>query len=306
MNGGINPVRLTLRPYAVDATEPDNVPTPPTAPPGIAPELPAGAEPGDLGAVQRSWELALAALLERWREIVAAWREWLLDRIEFHVAASDVVSLALLSVDATDGAVALEEAMTELGADAAGQVVDEAKRQGVKITAAPHDKLWTASTAQVWAEVLADVITGSATAESLRVWPGRTGGTEEGRRVRELVAAHLDARSDATERKVLGGALTAAQHDGRVRTMVGAAGQGADSALYADEVLDTNTCKRCREINRKWLGNASTDVEQVLRLYPVQGYVACLGGVRCRGQVVAVWRGGTDWRKWVELPEQRR
>lgn len=273
----------------------------PVPPDGIAPELPDGATPADLDAVQASWEVSLAALLADWDGIDAGWKASLAGQVRGHVAASDVVALSGIHVDSRDGARALEDAMAALRADAAAGVVAEALAQDVVVHAGPPDVVWLAAVAQVWAAVLAGFLAASAVREALRVWPARQGGDAEGARVAELVAVHLDELTDAQPRQVLGGALTAAQHDGRVRTAL----SGPDAAIYADEVLDTNTCAKCRKINRKWLGNSTSDAAQILALYPVQGYVECLGGVRCRGQVVMVWRGGTNWREWVELPAQR-
>ncbi len=64
----------------------------------------------------------------------------------------------------------------------------------------------------------------------------------------------------------------------------------------------TSTCKPCKEVNGRWLGNIS-DLDQterhprdrtgVLALYPdgaYGGYIFCLGGVYCRGTVTGVWR----------------
>lgn len=75
-----------------------------------------------------------------------------------------------------------------------------------------------------------------------------------------------------------------------------------DHSFVAGGIVVHN-CGPCRDVNRKWIGNAS-DTSPAL-VYPVAGYVGCLGRWRCRGQVVAVWRGGDNWREWVELPAQR-
>ncbi|MDQ1248223.1 MAG: hypothetical protein QG597_2595, partial [Actinomycetota bacterium] len=119
--------------------------------------------------------------------------------------------------------------------------------------------------------------------------------------VTEQVREHLEALTTAQPEYVLGGALTQAQHAGRESTIV----SGPSAALYADEVLDRATCPSCKQINRKWVGNSDDPARPWTLLYPVRGYVGCAGRDRCRGQLVAVWRGGTDWEKWVEQPPQR-
>lgn len=267
-------------------------------PEGVAGELPPGATPADLDAVQTSYETSLDNLLRRWLDLSGVQIEHILDQIEQHASAGDVVALLNISVSSTEAAAVLERAMRDLGDEAGAQVVAEAVKQGLDegdLHATPIDRLRTAQSAQVYAGQLAAFLVGSAIGEAMRVWGrGRTGAE-----VRGDVAVHLGTLTDAYPRLVLGGALTQAQHDGRWGTMLG----GPEAALYADEVLDKNTCRPCAEINRKWIGNASDSMPSLT--YPVAGYVGCLGRWRCRGQVVAVWRGGTNWREWVELPAQR-
>lgn len=267
-------------------------------PDGVAAELPPGATPADLDAVQANYEDALERLLRRWLDLSAVQVAAILDAIEHSVSAGDVIGLLTISASSTEAAAALETAMLDLGNLAAAQVVDEAVKQGLDrgdLHATPPERLRTAQAAQVYADQTARFLVGSAIGEAMRVWSrGRTA-----RDVREDVAAHLDTLTDAYPRLVLGGALTQAQHDGRWGTVLG----GPEAALYADEVLDKNTCDPCRSINRKWIGNASDSMPS--QSYPVAGYVHCKGRWRCRGQVVAVWRGGNNWREWVELPAQR-
>lgn len=271
----------------------------PDAPPeGVRPELPAGAEPADLQAVQDSYETALASLLPRWPSLAGAQVTAILDQIEQHVGSGDVAGLLNVAVSSTEAAAVLEQAMLDLGNEAGAQVVAEAVKQGLAegdMHATPPERLRTASSAQVYAGQLASFLIGSAIGETMRVWlRGRTA-----RDVRNDVSAHLDTLTTAYPELVLGGALTQAQHDGRWGTILG----GPEAALYADEVLDRNTCSPCKDINRKWIGNAS-DASPAL-VYPVAGYVGCLGRWRCRGQVVAVWRGGNNWKEWAEMPAQK-
>lgn len=271
----------------------------PDAPDGIAPELPDSAEPANLDAVQNDWRSALDDLLSRWTDYEATQKLTILDAVEAHVASGDPISLLGINASSSEAAAALEAAMMTLGLSAANQVVHEALAQGLAdsdIHAIGPERVRTASNAQVYAGMLVTYLVGSAIGETMRTWsPGRRA-TD----VRIDVGEHLNTLTDAYPKLVIGGALTQAQHDGRLRTMTG----GPEAAIYADERLDVNTCKPCRDINRKWLGN-STDRAMIEKTYPVAGYIGCLGRWRCRGQVVAVWRGGSDWKKWIELPPQR-
>ena len=83
-------------------------------------------------------------------------------------------------------------------------------------------------------------------------------------------------------------ALTAAQNAGRMETMLTA----PTAALYASEQMDSSTCKPCEKINGKWIGNSDDPdiTAKVEAIYPNGGYVHCLGGVRCRGAVVSIYR----------------
>lgn len=266
-------------------------------PDDVPDEVPGEALP-DLDPVQRSYLAALDDMLRTWLGFTDAQTEVILDAVEAAAAAGDVLSLLNITVGTTDAAAALEAKMRDLGSDAAAQVVREAERQGLddgEVHAVTPDRLRTASAAQVYAAMTGRFLVGAAVGEAMRVW----GRGRSGKAVRDDVGEHMAELTDAYPRLVLGGALSQAQRDGRVATIMG----GPEAALYADEVLDKNTCPPCKSINRKWIGNASDPMPP--EVYPVAGYVKCKGRWRCRGQVVAIWRGGSDWRKWIERPRQR-
>lgn len=269
----------------------------PEAPGDATPaELPTGAGP-DLTPVQDSWQQALDALLATWAGYTTVQKTALVEQVRQAVAAGDVIALTGLHAASLDAAAALEEAMVALAADAAGQVVAEAAAQDVTISTGTVQRFGLAATAQVAAASLTAGLAMSAGRAALRSWgPGSTPD-----QVTTVVTEHLDLLTDAQAEDVLGGALTQAQHEGRLATITA----GPSAALYSDEVLDRATCPNCRAVNRKWLGNSDDPLRPWLLTYPIRGYLDCLGRDRCRGQVVAVWRGGSDWRKWVELPEQR-
>lgn len=278
------------------ATDPASAPE---APDGISPTLPEKAGP-NLTKVQNGWSSALEELLAKWSTMSEAWRDRVVEAVNQRVQAGNLLGLSGITISTADGAAALEEAMLTLGADAAQQVVAEAEDQGLEagsIHPAALDRVRTASVAQLVAGLLGTILIGSAVGEAMRIWGRGVPADEVTKRVRE----HLESLTDAAPRLYLGAALTQAQREGRVSTMIA----GPSAALYADEVLDKNICKNCRAINRKWIGNSDDPNQPWTATYPVRGYVDCLGRDRCRGQVVAVWRDGTDWKKWVEMPNQR-
>lgn len=282
-------------PRAEPATPPPPAARLPLRAAGGEPDLPAGIGP-DLGPVQADWEEALAEVLRGWPEVSAAWTDQLVEVVRAAVAAGDPLQLSGIALPTFAGSQLLERVMSALAGTSAAQVVREGADQGVELGPAAVDRAWTAAVAQATTGMLATIVVGSGVGEALRRWMQGAVADEVAEGVRE----HLDSLTDAAPRRYLGSALSRAQHDGRVRTMAA----GPEAALYADEVLDTNTCGPCRAVNRKWIGNSSDAMR--LRTYPTSGYVDCEGRDRCRGQVVAVWRGGSDWRKWKELPPQRR
>ncbi len=118
---------------------------------------------------------------------------------------------------------------------------------------------------------------------------GPAAGADE---VAQAASDALDALSNASTEKQLGGSLHGAVNAARVNTLRHA----PEGAVYASEMNDKNTCVPCREVNGRWLGNVPSDMAQIERLYPAGaygGYIDCLGGVNCRGTVVGVWRPKT-------------
>jgi len=238
------------------------------------PELPTLAE------VQEAWAQALASLLRAWREVDQQWNAELLDQILSAASGGDFEALTRLTVPYGDAADMLAEAMRALGTTAADQVAEDAAAQGVAIAAIAPTLGAVTPNANTTAAFLALERAISAGREAQRVM-GPISTADE---VVEHVKEHLDSLTGAQTELNLGGALTRAQHIGRFDTMRAA----PQAAYYANEVLDKNTCKNCREIDGKWLGNNL--MVDVPKTYPMSGYVFCLGRQRCRGMVSAIWR----------------
>lgn len=273
--------------------EPPDDGEPPMPPPGAAknlrtmrthwPTAAAGLNPDDapdLAPVQESWQAELDALILSWAGISAAQQAVLIAQVRDVVQSGSVTDLLQLSVASEDGALALQQALTRIGAVSAEHVVDEAAAQDVEIQPVPPRADTLAGIAVVTAQLLAQGLTFSTIREAMRVWgPGKTGD-----QVADLVEAQLKTLTMAQPKAMLGAALTQAQRQGRMNTLLAA----PTAAWYASEQLDTNTCKPCRQVDGKWLGNSI--IENVNRLYPTGGYIDCEGRDRCRGQVVGIWR----------------
>lgn len=273
------------------------------------------AESVDLTPVETAFAAALAALLLAWLAIKSAWVLSLTEQITAQLLARGLPGLTRLDLDTSDGTKVVHDALVQYARTAAHHVVTEAREQGVTIQAAELDDDELGRQAEVASRLLADALTNSAAAEAVRVHPPESVVAEEAKKAaqeaertgrpakeaadaaREAIAdgtskkvrEHLDSLTDAQVRYVLGSFLTGAQNQARIATFLGAAG-AEDAELRASEVLDTNTCAPCRAVHGVLLARLSVGDFRLLRaLYPVRGYLYCLGRDRCRGTVVGIW-----------------
>jgi HK97 family phage portal protein len=244
---------------------------------------------GDLGEVQEVWEKALEKLLKAWNPVVADQHTALLTQIRAAVDKDDILALADVTAPDAGGADVLETAMTEVYEKAAATVAADAAAAGVEIEAATVNEALLRERATVLAKLLARELSISAVRQTMRLNTPNTSGAQ----VADAVGTFLESLTGASRRDQLGAALTGAQNNGRLDTMR----QDPTAAYYGDEQLDSNTCKECRKVDGKWLGNTADEAEF---LYPNGGYRDCEGGSRCRGTVVVVWRGGDDASLWKE------
>lgn len=235
----------------------------------------------DLSPMQESWETALASLLVLWQKFMAGWRDQLSDQLTAILQSGDLAGLAALTLDTGPAAEALGEKLGAVAGEAADQVVDEAAAQGVRTSPVPLMPWEITANAALIAALDGQRYTQSAAREAMRLHnpavPAKT--------TAAAVVEHLESLTDAAPKQALGAALTDAQNGARKATLLAA----PEGAIYASEVLDGKTCKYCREIHGRWIANTG-DLTPVDKLYPSGGYVNCLGGNRCRGTVVGVWR----------------
>lgn len=238
----------------------------------------------DLSRLQATFEANLDALLRRWTDVTASQRAQIVDQVRVAVTSDDLNALASITASTSEAAQVLTEAMGQMALDAAREMSREAMDQGVRIDPVASDTGVFAATAVALSALLAQGLTNAAGREALRRWSPATGGDEVSAAVRE----HLESLSGAFVEANLSGALMSALTSGRMETALA----GPSAALYASEQMDKNTCGPCRKINGKWIGNTD-DPEigaKVQAVYPNGGYRDCLGGVRCRGTVVSVYR----------------
>lgn len=235
----------------------------------------------DLAQVQADWQAALTEVLAQWEDITAAQREQLMQQIQVAVDADNPSQLGNMVVTTSTATALLMAAMIALAAAGAAALIAEAAEQGVHLQPGQAEAEELAKIAAVTADLLGDGLANAAGREAVRHYHPTAVGSE----VAQAVDNHLASLSDAFLRDNLGGALSRAQAAGRISTLLLA----PEASMYSSEILDTAICKPCRQVNGKFLG-LSSEMVQVDRLYPNGQYIACLGGVRCRGQVVAVWR----------------
>jgi hypothetical protein len=233
----------------------------------------------DPDAIQGDWESALDSVISQWGAVAAGQQQELAAAIERAVDDNDPAVLGQLTVDSTQGAEVLTAAMVDLAAAAGQQMADEAASQGVQVEPPPVDEDRLGQIAAAVAAIVAAGLAAAAGREALRVWrPG-----EPGRPVAVRVRDHLESLSDAFLRDQLGGALTTAQNEGRFATLAAA----PEAEYTASEVLDKGTCEPCLELD----GTTFTDLAEARAAYASGGYVGCLGRLRCRGVIVALWNG---------------
>jgi len=264
----------------------------PEPPEGIPAEL---SEDPDLDAVQAAWLRHLDDVLDEWDEVLAAQYADLTRQVRDAIDSGDLTNLTNLSTPTGQALAVLIAALTSIAETAASTAADEVEAQDVPADPAPVDETWITEHAQVVVALLGLALAVSAARTALPLAQSGMSGDE----VAAAVRVALNDLTDAQPRLALGAALTAAQNQSRLATFAAAAEQpdAPIPAYYASEVLDSNTCPACREVDRRWLGN---DLTLVRRLYPSGGYVDCEGGPRCRGTVVVVWRPGADTTTWTE------
>lgn len=230
----------------------------------------------DFNAIQTSWQEALDELLAEWPDISAAQRGELTAQIKAAVDDDRTDDLALLAVTTGTAAAALAARMSAVAVAARDEQVAEAARQGIAVDAPAIDE-------QALIDLAATVtaVMGASTASAAGRTAAQLLGTGDGKTIASLVDEKLTGYGDRFLRDQLGGALSAAQAHGRWSVIDIA----PIAEYYASERLDANSCVPCRSIDGERFDNR----DDARAAYGSGKYVSCLGGARCRGQLVSVW-----------------
>lgn len=242
----------------------------------------------DWTAHQRDWVSSTDDAMTEYRLIEQAWRQQIHDQIV--AAGNNPGKLAALDVSTLDCARMLNRRMTDLAMRAGKAQQREAEQQGVDVPAWDLDGALVAalsgkgminSVSNVTATVM-----GSTLVQSAKRFAQRLFGVKSGESLARDVDKHLAGLADYQPRENIGGAMTSAQHAGRLAVLSVITEPGV---YYASEALDQNTCKPCKNID----GTEWTSLSAAREAYPGGGYTLCQGGARCRGELIAVYGGRT-------------
>jgi hypothetical protein len=233
----------------------------------------------DFEQLQEQWGTALDDLLDGWSDISDAQRDELATQIAAAVDGNPD-DLGSLKVDSAAATLLLLASMRSVAEQAVAEQVAAAAKQGVQVPAAEVTDDDVRPAAEAIAAAMASgtaSVAGRSAAQAL--------GTGDGAHVAGQTVDYLKGLTDRFLRDQLGGALSMAQHAGRMAVL---SGWDGDVDLYASEVNDKNACANCRSID----GAKFDSRDEADAAYGGGKYVACLGGARCRGQLIAVF--GSD------------
>jgi HK97 family phage portal protein len=245
-----------------------------------------------LEQMQQDHETALTVLLTDFAPIDDAWIDQLGTQIEQAISDDDTAALAELTLDSSRAADTVRTALAAAAQQAADRMADEARKQGVQVTAPQVDESLSArlrpgqiinfgdeltSIATAVASLIASGLASTAAQEAVRRFVPGVSGSD----VANAVKNTLRKIKGVFKRDQLGGAIHRAQNTGRIATL-----EAAPTARWvASEKNDTNTCDPCRAID----GTEFTTLADVTAAYGAGPYHACEGGIRCRGTVTAFW-----------------
>jgi 2'-5' RNA ligase len=244
----------------------------------------------DFAQMDKAWHEAVDSTVKAWATVQEKMRAEVTAGIKAAAEADDLDRLDGLTVDTEDGSRLLIARMISYAREAGDAQQTEAEAQGVTVpdwslddealtAAAIRDRL--RQVGRTAARVLGNGLVQSAVRQAMRVW-----GSGPPSQVAAAVDEYLAGLTGAAVEEQVGGAMSAAQNEGRMAVLA-----VAPPAEYtASEILDKNSCSPCRQID----GTRYTTLPDARAAYPSGGYIDCLGGNRCRGTLVTVWPQSQD------------
>lgn len=243
----------------------------------------------DFARMQQDWESAVDSIFGEVLSIRNAQREQITAQVLAAAESDDLNALNRITLSDEDLFTVLLKGMTEVAQAAGEEQQREAEEQGVSVPpwALTDENNLTAaigrdllqSIARITARIMNTSFIQSGVRRALSLI-GRPAVSPE--QVAAEVNTHLSELSDASPRESIGGAITAAQNEGR-RIVLSVAPPA--SSYVSSEILDKSVCGPCRTVDGTEFESLADAEEQ----YPSGGYRDCQGGVRCRGTIVAVW-----------------
>jgi len=239
----------------------------------------------DFAAMDQAWHQAVDDTIAAWADIQQVQREEITAAVQAAAEADNLAALDDLTVDTDPAAALLTARMIRYAREAGEAQQAEAEAQGVDVpewslddeavvAAAFRDRI--RQVARTTARLTGANLVASGVRRAMRLF-----GSGSPDQVAAQVDEHLADLSDAPVREAIGGAMSAAQNEGRMAVL-----QAAPTARYiASEILDKNGCPDCRKVD----GTVYESLPDARKAYPSGGYVDCEGGSRCRGTLVAVW-----------------
>ncbi|MFE6634664.1 hypothetical protein ACFVFT_14990 [Streptomyces tendae] len=240
--------------------------------------------------MDQAWNDAVDDTIAAWADIQQAQREQITAAVQAAAEADDLDQLDTLTVDTGPAADLLYARMRAYAGQAGRTQQAEAEAQGVTVpewslddeavtAAAFRDRI--RQVARTTARLLGAGLVSSGVRTAMRLF-----GSGSPQRVAGQVDDHLAGLSDASVREAVGGAMSAAQNEGRMAVLTVA----PPGTYVSTEALDKNSCGPCRDVD----GTRYASLADARAAYPTGGYTDCQGGARCRGFIVAVWNEDED------------
>lgn len=217
--------------------------------------------------------------------------EWLPEQVqvlrEAVIEAAEDGAEALAQVRApVVGADALADVLYDLAVRGAEEAVAELDAQGLSLDVPGEDTLRELVTdhARAVAQQTADGLSLAASRRAVQLLGGGLTPAE----LADEVADYLEGLEHRWERDQLAGAAQQAVNAGRFAVFEGVE---VAAGFYSSELLDAATCGPCRDED----GTEYESVVEARARYPSGGFRECRGGPRCRGTVVVVLAGETEF-----------
>jgi hypothetical protein len=230
----------------------------------------------DFDAMEEQIEKGIISLLNGWREI----KRKHIAELSSQVRQADNDPVKLAQIQATPrGEELLARVMRRVTREAGNNALKEASDQDLAVLEPDTSSVqaYLQRRAEAAAILLARSISDSATRQALRMSsPAVTPNS-----VALGTRTHLEGLSDAFLREHFNALLVASVNLARKTVM-----EAQRKARYfSSAVLDKNTCKRCREAD----GQEYKSLLEVESYFPFGGRIDCLGRLRCRCTIVAVY-----------------